>query len=62
MGDYAIKFRPKGRKAWWFATPAGYGTRKRIHAARFIKKSDAEYTAFKDRLLNHDLEFKVVKL
>lgn len=32
---YAVKFREKGKKAFWFLTSNGGGNRLRIHAGRF---------------------------
>lgn len=59
---YAIKFRAKGSKSWWFATARGDSTRLRIHAARFDSEATVEAIVATDRAANPELEFKVVKL
>lgn len=60
MKDHAIKFRPLGSRAWWFADPKGEGTRLRIRAAR-LTHHEAQVAIGEALKLNPDLEFKVVK-
>jgi hypothetical protein len=62
MSAYAIKFKNKTDRAWWFMTPRGGANRLRIYAAQNADKAHMERQVEILAADNHDLDFKVVKL
>lgn len=59
---FAIKFRKRGAKAWYFARSDGAGTRLKIHAARVETSEAAQGWIDRNAPSNPELEFKVVAL
>lgn len=55
-----VKIRERGKKAFWFVTPKGDGTRRKIHAARFATLAEAEAFVAKYAEENPELDFKAV--
>ena len=53
--------RERGKKAFWFVSPKGGGTRLRIHAATFASPEAAPEFVDKYAAENPELEFKVSK-
>ena len=56
-----VKMRERGKKAFWFVTSSGEGTRLRIHAATFASPKAAQEFVDKYAAENPELEFKVSK-
>jgi hypothetical protein len=56
---YAIKFKEKEKKSWWFLKPNGEGTRLKIHAGQMTKEK-AEQHCQTLSSQNLELDFKIV--
>jgi hypothetical protein len=57
---YAIKFKEKEKKSWWFLKPNGEGTRLKIHAAQMTKEKAEQHCQTLGGQ-NPQLDFKAIE-
>lgn len=59
---YAIQYRIKGQKTWYYLTSKGEGSRAKIRAGQIESKELAERVIAENEGDNPEYEFRVVKL